>query len=248
MSDEFHRFSPVRFYRINLIFLIPLMIAAVLVFLILTCTVEEVSVKGNTLLSDTEIENYVLNDRYKNNGAWDVVKNTLREPEIPFAAGIKVRLSHFHHLEITVTEKELTGYLRDSKGRYVYLDRNGIVTEVDDRLLGTAIPVEGLDTKKNIVTGQKYPAAENRVSALSTIFKSMKNLNLDIKKVTFGDSGQITLDLGKVTASLGTADRLKDKLLRLSYIVPKVGKDSGVLHFENFTEDNTDVVFERARK
>lgn len=248
MTERGHKFRPGRFYRINIIFLIPLIVCLILVFLLLTCSVREVTVNGNSLISDSEIENYVLNDKYKNNGAWDVAKNTLKKPTIPFIKSVKVQLKGFHHLIITVKEKELTGYLRDNKNRYVYVDKNCVVTEIDDRLLGKAIPVSGLKAKKSITVGEKYPAESNRVASLSLIFRSMKNLGLDIDKVTFGSSGQMSLKSGSVTASLGTSDRLKDKLLRLSYILPKIEGKSGTLHFEDYTEDNTDIVFEASTK
>ena len=74
-----------------------------------------------------------------------------------------------------------------------------------------------------------------------------KNMGLDIDEITFGSSGQITLTSKTITASLGTADRLKDKLLRLSYILPKVQDEAGVLHFEDYTEDNTDIVFQKTK-
>ncbi|MQN00791.1 MAG: hypothetical protein DUD27_05540 [Lachnospiraceae bacterium] len=247
MERDGHRYSPAKFYKINIIILIILIILGTAVFLIFACNVNNVTVRGNTLLGASEIEGYVMADKYRNNGAWDVVKNTLRPPEIPFVKETKVSLHNLHDLVITVKEKELTGRLKDKNGNYVYIDRNGIVTEVDPRLLGKAVPVEGLTTKKSAVVGKAYPAAENRVKALSVIFKSMKNMGLDISKVTFGDSGQITLTCGKVTASFGTADRLKDKLLRLSYILPKVKGSAGILHFEDFTEDNTDIVFEKKK-
>lgn len=247
MREDLHHFSPARFYRVNIIFLIPILVIGFMVFLILTCTVTSVKVNGNNIISDSEIEGYVMTGKYKNNGAWDVIKNAVRPPEIPFIKSTSVRLKHFHTLTVTVKEKELTGYLRDKKNNYVYVDKNGTVTEIDTRLLGNAIPVEGLTTKKDITKGKMYPAPENRVSALSIIFKSMKNMGLDIDEITFGSSGQITLTSGTITASLGTADRLKDKLLRLSYILPKVQDETGVLHFEDYTEDNTDIVFQKTK-
>lgn len=247
MREERRHFSPARFYAVNLIFLIPILIVGFMVFLILTCTVTTVTVKGNTLISDAEVEGCVMTGKYKNNGAWDVVRNKLRPAQIPFIKTVNVSLKGFHNLVITVKEKELTGYVRDSRNNYVYLDRDGVVTEIDSRLLGDAVPVEGLSTKKTITEGKLYPAAENRVKALSTVFKSMKNLGLSIESVTFGSSGQITLDCGTITASLGTADSLKDKLLRLSYILPKVEDQTGILHFEDYTVDNTDIVFEKTK-
>lgn len=245
MVQEKKKFSPFRFYLVNFIFFLLILVAAFLVFLILACGVQEVEVKGATFYTDQQIEHLVLNDRYRTNGAWDVIKNRVHpRKDIPFVSDVKVGLKNFHKLTITVTEKEITGYITTPDGKLIYLDREGTVTDISHKLLSGMIPVEGLTTKKKIVEGKRYPAAGNRVAALSLIFRSKDNMDLDINSISFGDSGQITLICGKVTVMLGTADNLKDKLLRLSYILPKVGKDAGTLHFENYTSDNTDIVFD----
>lgn len=247
MREEKHHFSPARFYAVNIVFLIPLIILSFLVFLILATNVTAVEIKGNTLISDTEIQDLVMTGKYKNNGAFDVIKNKVRPAQIPFVRTVNVSLKNLHTLVISVKEKKLEGYVRDSKDNYVYLDDDGTVTEVDPRLLGDAIPVEGISTKKKITEGAVYPAAENRVKALSTIFKTAKNQDIKIEGIAFGSSGQITLDCGKITASLGTADSLKEKLLRLANILPKVEGKTGILHFEDYTADNTDIVFEKTK-
>lgn len=247
MMQEKRRFSPFRFYLVNFIFFLLILIAAFLVILILTCGVQEVHVKGSKFYTDSQIEHLVLNDRYKTNGAWDVMKNKIRpRHDIPFISDVKVSLRNFHILTITVTEKDIVGYITDTDGKLVYLDRDGRVTDVSKKLLPDMIPVDGLATKKKIAAGEMYPAAENRVAALSLIFKSKDNMDLGINSITFGDSGQITMVCGNVTVKLGTADSLKDKLLRLSYILPKVENEAGTLHFENYTSDNTDIVFDAA--
>ncbi len=247
MREERHHFSPTRFYAVNIIFLIPLIILAIIVFLILATNVTAVEVKGNSLISDAEIEGLVMTGKYKNNGAYDVIKNRLRPAQIPFVKSASVSLKNFHTLVISVKEKKLAGYVCDSKNNYVYLDDDGTVTEIDSRLLGNAIPVEGITTKKKITEGAVFPAAENRIKALSTIFKTMTNQDIAIEGITFGSSGQITLDCGDITASMGTADSLKEKLLRLANILPKVDGMTGILHFEDYTADNTDIVFEKTK-
>ena len=247
MMQEKKKFSPFRFYLVNFIFFLLILIAAFLVILILACGVQEVKVKGNSFYTSSQIEHLVLNDRYRTNGAWDVIKNKVHpRHDIPFVSDVKVSLSHLHILTITVTEKDIVGYMAASDGKLIYLDRDGRVTDISNRLLPDMIPVDGLPTKKKITAGQMYPAAENRVAALSLIFKSKDNMDLGIRSITFGNSGQITMVCGKVTVQLGTAGNLKDKLLRLSYILPKVENEAGTLHFENYTSDNTDIVFDAA--
>lgn len=246
MVQEKKKFSPLRFYLVNLIFLVLIILASVLVFMAGACDVRNVKVEGSTYYSDIDIRQQVLNDSHSNNGAWVVMKNTLHPVSIPFVRSIRVKLHGLHDLTITVKEKEITGYIQQSDKKIIYLNRDGVVTDIDDRLLTGMIPVEGLDTKKKIKTGSLYPAAENRVSALAAIFHSKDNMDLTITKVTFGDSGQITLQCNQVNVMLGTADNLHDKLIRLSYILPKVGDRAGTLHFENYSGDNTDIVFDAA--
>lgn len=245
MTQEKKRFSPARFYRINIIFFIMIMVLGLLVFLLAVCSVRQVRVYGNTIYTDAQLEEIVLNDRYKSNGAWEVVRNRLHpRRDIPFVSKTEVSLKGFHTLVIRVSEKQIAGYIDGKDDNHIYLDREGRVAEVNKKLLSSAIPVSGLSTKKRIVTGKSYPVAENRITALRRIFHAKTSMNLNIDSVNFGDSGEISLSCGSVTVKMGTSDGLKEKLLRLSYILPKVAGESGTLHFENFSSDNTDIVFD----
>ena len=47
--------------------------------------------------------------------------------------------------------------------------------------------------------------------------------------------------------SLGSSSYLEEKLERLSYILPEIEGMQGTLHLENFSPNNTDVVFEKQK-
>jgi len=43
---------------------------------------------------------------------------------------------------------------------------------------------------------------------------------------------------------VGSADNLTDKLMRLEYILPELTGKKGTLHLENWSNENTDIIFE----
>ena len=43
-------------------------------------------------------------------------------------------------------------------------------------------------------------------------------------------------------------DYLEEKIMRLPHILPYLDGQTGILHLEDWTEDNTDIVFERPKE
>ena len=244
MGKMLRPYSPVRFYLPNIILGVLILLIMIVLSTALIFRVEDVKVSGSTIYSDALIEDMVLNDKYKKNGLYDVIKNTLfPRKDVPFVESLKVGLDGVHTLTITVREKKLTGYLIDKEERYVYFDSDVKVTQVSDQLVDGLIPVEGL-TVEGAVEGKDLPVSGTRRNALTTIYKNITTREIDVKKITFDESdGTIGLDCGNIKVMLGNKSKLEEKLRRLSYILPKLKKKSGTLHLEDFSDENTDVVF-----
>ena len=47
-----------------------------------------------------------------------------------------------------------------------------------------------------------------------------------------------------ITVNVGSADNLTDKIMRLQYILPQLTNQTGTLHLENWSNENTDIIFE----
>jgi cell division protein FtsQ len=53
---------------------------------------------------------------------------------------------------------------------------------------------------------------------------------------------------GDVKVRLGNRSGLEEKLRRLAYILPMLDGKKGTLHLEDFSENNTDIVFNSKKK
>ena len=247
MANTKRPYSAVRFYLPNII----LGVLILIIFLVLSTAVvfrvKDIEVKGSTIYSDALIEDMVLNDKYKYNGLYDVIKSRFfPSKNVPFVEKISVRLSGNHKLVIEVREKALRGYTIDSKDRYVYFDGNIKVTQISDQLIDGLIPVEGL-TIEDAAEGEYLPVQSSRRKALAVVYKNIKSRDITADRIIIDETdGTITMVSGEITVMLGNKTNLEEKLRRLSYILPKLRKKSGTLHLEDFTEENTDIVFKES--
>lgn len=244
--ERIKRHSGVRYYLLNiLLFLIILGIisAAAMIFF---CQTSSVKVKGNTIGSDKEIEQYVLSDKYDENAVYATVRNFLfPRKDIPFVASYRVSMQSRNTLVIQITEKEPYGFVESEKGdAYVYYGKDGNVLEVSDRLLEDVFRVVGLTAKEPAV-GERLPVGESNVKTILTIQEEINREGLDVAAITFSKDGTITFSTGNILVNLGTRANITEKLRRLPYILPKLKKQRGTLHLEEWSEENTDIVFEK---
>lgn len=212
-------------------------------------TVKNVIVEGNEHYSDSQIQKIVLEDKYSWNSLYMFLKYRFLEgKEIPFIDTFEVSLDNPHTLRIHVYEKGVIGYLYISAiSQNAYFDTDGFVVETSKEIVEDIPQVEGLDCEK-VVLYEKLPIKdENLLKTLLTVTRSLQKKEVIPDKIQFGGGGDISLDYGDIQVMLGQSDNLTQKILRLSYILPKLSGKKGVLHIENWTENTTNIVFEEIK-
>ncbi len=65
--------------------------------------------------------------------------------------------------------------------------------------------------------------------------------------IKYGQEGSYTLKYGKISVLLGQAHNFNEKVIRISHIMPKLEGQKGVLHLESWTDNTTDVTFEKTK-
>ena len=244
--DRIRRHSKVRYYFLNiLLFLVitGIITASAIIFFCQTVTVK---VKGNTILSDQEIKDYVLSDPHDDNAFYAMVRNRIKKRTgIPFIADYKVSMKSRNTLLITVTEEEPYGLVESKKkDQYIYYGNDGNVLELSDRLLEDVFRVVGLHPKK-AKEGEPLPVGASNIKTILAIQDAIGRQELDVHTLVFSDDGTITFTVRNILVNLGTRASITEKLRRLPYILPKLKKEQGTLHLEEWSEENTDIVFER---
>ncbi len=230
-----------------LIILSLLAIGALVVIKVLT--VKNVEISGNVISSDETIKEWVLKDEYSWNSLYVYLKNKFVEPEdIPFVDTMEVSLKSPHILEIKVYEKGILGCVyMESLGQNAYFDKDGLVVEMSSDVIAGVPRITGLDVEE-IVLYEKLPIKGKSVlKNLLSLTQSLKKYQLVPESINYSKEGSYTLSYGSITVLLGQAQHLNEKILRLSYIMPKLEGQTGTLHFESWTEDTTDISFEKAQ-
>lgn len=234
--------------RIAITFLVlVLLLAGAALVVVKVFTVEQVEVQGNQLYDSKQIEKWVLNDKYSWNSLYVYLKYRFRKPEeIPFIDTMEVGLKVPHTITIEVYEKGLLGYLYiDSLGQNVYFDKDGFVVETSTDVIEGIPKITGL-TCKQVVLYEKLDLAKKKsLKTLLSVTQTLKKYSLVPQSIDYGDGGNLSLSYGAVTVSLGTVDNLNEKVKRLEKIMPELDGLTGTLHLEEWTEETTDITFEK---
>lgn len=232
------------------IFLIFLLVAGLSALIIWQVyRVGEVKVEGNEHYSKEQIEKFVLDDKYSWNSLYVYLKYRFMEMEqIPFVDTMEISLENPKTLKIFVYEKEIIGYLYiASIDQNVYFDKDGFVVETSKEIIEGIPRVEGLNCDQ-VVLYEKLPIDDKDIlRSLLGASQSLKKNGVVPEEIRFEENGSITLSYGNITVLLGGGDKLTNKILRLSYILPQLEGKKGVLHVENWTENTTDIIFDQEK-
>lgn len=237
------RVSAFRFYFFNI--LLGVVIAGIVLVLVVAFffNVEKVSVSGCTLYSDQEIEEMVLSGKHSGNTVYMAVKNLIKpRRDIPFVDKVTVRLSSYNSLRLIVKEKRPIGYVPEEEGKYAYFDSQGRVIQVSERILEGVMEVRGLRSGA-VSEGESLDIKKEQADYLLHLLSLLDKYELSPAIVTFTEQGGVILTDGELLISLGKENDLDGKIQRLPYVLPSLEGKTGTLHLENWSEENTDIVF-----
>lgn len=210
-------------------------------------TVKKVEITGNTHCPDETIKEWVLKDEYSWNSLYVYFKNKFVEPEdIPFVDTMEVSLKSPHVLKIRVYEKGTLGCVyMESLGQNAYFDKDGLVIEMSSDVIKGVPRITGLEVEE-IVLYEKLPIkGKNVLKNLLSLTQNLKKYELVPDSINYSKDGSYTLNYSDINVLLGQAQHLNEKVLRLSYIMPQLKDLKGILHLEGWTEDTTDISFEK---
>ena len=207
--------------------------------------VKDVSVKGNEIYTDKQIEDWVLDEKYSWNSLYVYFENKLNKTEeIPFVDSLQIRLKSPQKLEITVVEKGILGYLYiPSLGKNAYFDKDGFVVELSSQVIDGVTKINGLSVESEELY-KKLSIGDN-----SKLLRTLLNVTQLLKKydrvpeMIYIKDGNVYLIYGQIQVNLGGGTDLNEKILRMDQILPQLDGMSGTLHVETWSENNTDIYF-----
>lgn len=234
----------IRFY----IFLAFVLLIAAGVFVVMNVfTVNQVVVEGNELYTSQQIENMVLNDEYSWNSLYVDLKYRFMDiGDVPFVDTMEVSLDDPHTVHITVYEKGMLGYLYiDTLGQNAYFDKDGFVVETSTDVIDGIPKITGVSCNA-VVLYEQLPLDNPQVLRnLLNLTQTLKKYNLLPDVIHYDANLEPVLTYGTIKVLVGSEEYLSQKTKRLSYILPQLDGLSGTLHLETWTEEATDIVFDK---
>jgi cell division protein FtsQ len=210
--------------------------------------VKNVEVEGNKLYDSSVIESAVLNDEYSWNSLYVFIKYKFVSTEdIPFVDTMEISMKNPQTLHIKVYEKGMMGYIYISSiDENAYFDKDGIVVETSPKVIDDTPQINGIDCDE-VVLYEKLPIKSSRLKEILTLTQSLKRNSLIPDSITYGVEDEPVLAYGDIKVEMGSLDLLTQKVERLAKIKPELDGLAGTLHLENWTEETTNIVFDKKK-
>lgn len=210
------------------------------------CPLKDVKVEGTDLYTKDEIVEYVLDDEYCSNTVYAFVKNKVfPKGDAEFIESFDVAITGRNSLTITCNEKPIMGYVALEDGRYIYFNYDGVIVEVSESFIDRGyMKVEGV-TCQDPKVGDALNIGDDQVGYLTSLIKILQKNDLMPNVISYDENGRITLSYETYRISLGSYVYLEEKIDRVLRILPEIEGMYGTLHVENYSNQNTDIVFEK---
>lgn len=233
-----------RIVLVTFLIVIVLMIGLV-IFVNRFFRIETINITGSDKYSYEQIYKYVFENRNdKNLILFKITDRRAPAIEIPFIAKTVIETKGTNTINITVYEKSLVFYI-EYKGTYMYIDKDGIVSESSGEIIDGIMRVNGLNYS-SIVVHDKINVGDDHIFAdITDIIQFLTKNEVQADSVDVAATGY-SLMIGDVRVLLGENDTsMADKINELSCMLSELEGLSGTLHLENFEAGSNNIVFKK---
>lgn len=210
------------------------------------CPLKKVDVEGTDLYTKDEIVNYIIDDDYSHNTVYAFIKNKLfPKGDAEFIESFDVSIKGPNHLTIICNEKPILGYIMTEDGKYLYFDYDGNITEISETFVDRGyMQVDGVSLDEPEI-GKALPIGDDEMGYLLSLIKILRKNELMPNAISYDEKNHITIRYETYSIALGNSYLLEEKIDRMLRILPQIEGLYGTLHLENYSNQNTDIVFEK---
>ncbi len=231
---------------IEIIFSLILLLVILGILAYFLCPLTDVSVEGTDLYTSDQVSEYILDDKYSTNTIYAFLKNKLfPKGDAEFIESFDVKITGMHSITIVCNEKPILGYISQEDGKYIYFNYDGSITEISESYIDRGyMQVEGVTCEEPEV-GMTLPIGDDQIGYLTSLIKILQKNDIMPNVVSYDENSHITLKYDTYNISLGSSVYLEEKIDRALKILPQIEGLQGTLHLENYSTQNTDIVFEK---
>ena len=179
---------------------------------------------GSTHYSDEELKKYIFGGDYVNLLYFRIFGQ--KDTKIPFIQKYDVETDWPDRLYVTVYEKAIVGYVR-YMGCNMYFDKDGIVVESSTDLYENVPQIDGLKFDSIVINTKLDVGNADIYNTILDLIQSFDKYDIDVDKVYFDASYNITLYIGDVKVSLGSSKDFTDRLFELKQLSSRFGTLKG---------------------
>lgn len=243
LAERFQRKKRRIIILLALFFFCTLVTAAGGYYVLTEYKVKEVYVEGLVHYTREEIMDMAMDGYLGDNSLYLTFKYRNKGvDDIPFVEKMDVTILSPDTIRITVYEKALAGYV-EYLGKYMYFDKDGIVTECSEMRTEGIPQVTGLDFSY-VVLYEPLPVPDQEVfKKILNVTQLLIKYDLSADKIFFDSDNDLTLYFDQVKVLLGDSSSIDRKIMKLQYILPELEGKKGTLNMENYTEDSKNIPF-----
>nr|MCR5580704.1 hypothetical protein [Pseudobutyrivibrio sp.] len=185
-------------------------------------------------------------DKYSVNTVYVFLKNLVfPKGDAEFIDSFKVKMTGLNSVTIQCNEKSILGYIVEEDGRYIYFNYDGVITEISETFVDRGyMRVEGVSCEEPEI-GEALAIGQDQIGYLTSLIKILQKNDLMPNAITYDENNHITIGYDTYSIALGSSVYLEEKIDRMLRILPQIEGLYGTLHLENYSNQNTDIVFEK---
>lgn len=232
---------------LHILLLVAILIVLIAAFILLFHT-RKINVTGNEYSSEDEVREWIQKDKLSSNSLYVWWKfNYLDAEQLPLVDTMEITMKSPWEINARVYEKSIVGYL-DFEGTHVYIDKDGVVVASTVETIEGVALIEGISVdSKKIVVHEKLPLEDTSAfENVSEVTQAMETQGLKADKITISETGDVSVQLGIVAASLGNSD-FDDKIAQLPPVLQKLTENypnqAGTLHLESYSKTHSYINF-----
>ena len=205
---------------------------------------DKITYVGNSHYSNEEMTSRIFGNDTPNTVLYTLFGN--KKKTIPFIQKYDVEIQWPRGMYITVYEKAVIGYIR-YMGCNMYFDKDGIVVESSTETFEKVPEIIGLKFN-SIVLDSKLEVGDDEVFRhILDLTQSFDKYDINVDKVYFDSSYNITLYMGDVKVSLGNSKDFTDRLFELKQLSARFGTLKGTLYLDEYNGDESSIIFKREK-
>lgn len=206
---------------------------------------DHVTVTGCHYYSDKDIQRKMFTSKTDQNTLVFFVKyKFFKDVSIPFVDSVDVELLSYNHVKIQVYEKKMIACVQ-YMNEYLYFDKEGTIIESSPKRLDDIPLVSGIKFQKMNLYEKLAVEEDGIFDQILNVSQLIEQNKLEIDKVVFDASRNVTLYSGKITVELGNRENYDDQMAQLPEILKKARKKKleGTLDMKDYVAGQKRIIF-----